>query len=299
MPRRPAALATILDNAETIPLPHNPHPIIAAWVESDRQEEERARKEKRQPYIKNEDTAIGRRKLRICNALFRAADARGYALSYQGYFLSAVSFTIDGRDVQWWLREETRPRRVPLSKTEINDPGNIAKGIITKQIRVPTGMLKIMAKTDFGKKAEITERPDNVLEQRVDEVFARFKALAESANIHEIELARQQGEWKLEKRAKERGRRLNVMEDARWNHLRDLTRAWQEAKALRAFIDAIDSELGQDQGSGRAKAWLKWARERVEWLDPLSNGRASARRITNWRYSPHPSEYELTIWDLC
>src|ERR1700733_6490177 len=125
MPRRPATLAATLRSAESIMLPTDPHRIIAAWMESDRREAEKARKEKRQPRIKDEDTVAGRRKLCICDALFKGADARGYSWTYQCYFLATVWFEIDGRSIRWSLREETCPRRVSLSKAELKDPEKI------------------------------------------------------------------------------------------------------------------------------------------------------------------------------
>jgi hypothetical protein len=129
--------------------------------------------------------------------LLKAADARSYSWRYQCYFLATVWFQINGRSIRWSLRGETRPRRVPLSKTELKDPNNIARGITTKEIRVPTGVLKIVADTDFGKKAQIAERPDHRLELRVEEILEKFEALADAANTQEVELARRREEWKL------------------------------------------------------------------------------------------------------
>ena len=91
MPRHPLGLTTMFDNPQAIELPAEPHPLVAAWMEKERQAEESARKEGRGTWPKREDTYMGRRKLRIIYALFKAGEAKGYGLERPDGHLAPVS----------------------------------------------------------------------------------------------------------------------------------------------------------------------------------------------------------------
>jgi len=296
MPRRP--LQTMFDDPEAVALPTEPHPLVAAWMEKERQAEETARRQNIGFWPKREDSYMGRRELRISDALFKAAQANGYGLEHPAGRLAPVSLSIKGRRVEWSLEKQTSARRVPLSKKDMRKPDNIARGITTETIHVSTGTFKIVAEIKHGRKTQITERVDKPFEQRIEEVLDRFEKLVDADIAAEIRSAEYQRKFEEETRAKERPRRLKVMEKARWDRLRAQTRNWNEARSLRAFIDTVERTLGDGKRSGRETAWLEWARRRAARLDPLSRGTTSARDITRWRYDPDPSEYELSIWEL-
>jgi hypothetical protein len=140
MQRRPQRLRGILAYPQSIALPAEPHPLVATCIEWDRHADEAACKENREVRAKREDTFMGRRKLRICDALFKAADTKGYGLECPDSCLSPVSLSINGRRIEWSLKELTSPMRVPLPKKELKRPDNVARGITTQEIRVgPVG----------------------------------------------------------------------------------------------------------------------------------------------------------------
>ncbi|MEJ0044528.1 MAG: hypothetical protein WDM81_20930 [Rhizomicrobium sp.] len=288
----------MFDNPQAIELPAEPHPLVAAWMETERQSEEAARKEGREVGSKREDTYMGRRELRISSALLKAAEAKGYGLDRPDGYLAPVSVNIRGQRVEWSLERQYSSRHVPLSKKERKKPDNIARGITTEVVYVSTGTFKIVAKIGVYRKTEISERMHKPFERRIEEVLGRFEKLADAAIEHEIRLEETRREIEEETRARERKRRLAVMKEARWEQLREWTAEWQEAKALRTFIAAVEQSLGRDELNGRETSWLAWAKDSADWLDPLSKGRQSAKGITSWRYEPARSEYELSIWDL-
>jgi hypothetical protein len=298
MPRRPKRIREMLADPQSIALPADLHPLVVAWMERDRQNEEQARKENREAWAKREDTFMGRRRLRICDALFKAAEEKGYGLERPDGYLGPVSLRIKGQCIEWSLEEQISSKRVPLSKKELKRPDNIARGITTQETEVPTGTFKLVATAGHRMKARIWERTDKPIESRIEEVLGRFEKLADAAIADEIRSAEIHRRVEEEIKAKERPRRLKAMEEARWDRLRKLTGNWHEAESLHAFIDAVERALGDAPQSGREIAWLAWARKRAERLDPLSRGAASARDIAHWHYDPHPSEYELSVWEL-
>jgi hypothetical protein len=259
----------MFDNPQEIELPAEPHPLVAAWMEQERQSEEAARNEGRNTLPKREDTYMGRRKLCISSALFKTAEAKGYGLEYPGGRLAPVSLSIRGQSIKWSLEEQTGLRTFTL-----------------------------VATCGYHMKTRMSERMHKPFERRIEEVLRRFEELADATIAYEIRSAEIAKQFEAEDRAKERPRRLKAMEEARWDRLREQAENWHEADSLHAFIDAVEHALGETPRSGRETAWLEWARTRSRRLDPLSKGAASARTIARWRYDPDPSEYELSIWEL-
>jgi hypothetical protein len=297
MPKRSIRLPAMFDNPQSIKLPAEPHALVGAWMEREREAEQVARKESRETWPKCEDTYMGRRMLRIYDALLKAAEVKGYGLEHPDGQPLPVSLRIKGRLVKWSLEEQCNARHIPLSKTELKKRDNINRGITTEVLYVPTGTFKLIATTG-GMKTQISERVHKPFERRIDEVLGRFAKLVDAVIADDIRSAELEREGEEEIKAIERPRRLKVMEKARWDRLREQTRNWHEAKSLRSFIAAVERSLGEDEQTGRMMAWFDWARKRANRLDPLSNGKTSARWITTWRYDPDPSEYELSIWEL-
>ncbi len=273
MPRHHAYRATIVDNPDAIELPTQLHPLVAAWIERDRVAEEEARAQNRTIWPKREDTYMGRRKLRINDALFKAAEAKGYVLECPAGEAQPVSLIIKGRHARWSLEKQSGAY-------------------------VPRTFKLIVSVESTTKKTQMTERLDWPFERRIDQALRRIEKLVDDTIAYEIRSAEIERESAEEVRAIERPRRLKAMENARWECLREQATEWQEAKLLRAFINAVEHKLGDAPRSGRDTSWLEWARNSADWLDPLSKGAASARRITRWRYDPDRSEYELSVWEL-
>jgi hypothetical protein len=262
-------LTTTFDNPQTIELPAEPHPLVAAWMEEERQSEKATLNEGRTIRPKREDSYMGRRKLRISSALFKTAEAKGYGLEYPDGRVAPVSLSVRGQSIKWSLEEQT--------------------GLLT---------FKLFATCGRHMKTRMSERMDKPFERRIEEVLRRFEKLADATIAYDRRSAEIERETEEEISAIERPRRLKVMEKARWERLRQQAEDWHEAESLHAFIDAIEQALGKKPRSGREIAWLDWARKRAERLDPLSRRAVSARGITRWRYDPHPSEYELSVWEL-
>ena len=105
---------------------------------------------------------------------------------------------------------------------------------------------------------EIEERA--VEGARVDEE-ERLAAEAEAAR-QEREKAEREEEWKrLMVRAQDR-----VVESHRVSQLGSRLDAWDEAQRIRAYCEAMDAAA---EGSEDTAAWLAWAREYVEKIDPI------------------------------
>jgi hypothetical protein len=179
-----------------------------------------------------------------------------------------------------------------LSKTELKKRDNVARGITTETIYMPTGTFKLIA-TIERRKTQISERAHKPFERRIEELLRRFEKFVDATIADEIGSAEIHLQVQAEIRAEERPRRLKAMERARWEHLGELAKNWHRARSLRSFIDTVERSLGRGPQRGRAMAWLEWARARVDRLDPLSDGRIDARRIVGWHYEPDPGEYEV------
>jgi hypothetical protein len=288
MPRRSIRLPTIFDNPQSTELPAQLHPLVAALMERQRLTEEEARKENRETWLKAEDTYMGRRRLRIRDALFKAAELKDYGLEHPDGNPAPVSLRIKGRLIKWSLEEQGDSHHIPLSKKDLKKQDNVTRGIKAEAIYIPTGTFKLVAETE-GMKTRISERAHKPFERRIDEVLGRFEKLVDAVIARDVRHAEIEREVEEEIKAKERPRRLKVMEKARWDRLRTQTESWHEARSLRSFIDTVERMLGKGKQTGRTIAWLDWARKRANRLDPLSSGHVSARKLPAGATIPIPA----------
>jgi hypothetical protein len=108
--------------------------------------------------------------------------------------------------------------------------------------------------------------------QEIEERILEADRVAEAERIaaeHAAEAARRETEererqWHLlMQRAKQR-----LVEVHRAAHLRAQADAWQEAERLRRYCDAVEAVHGCNP---QTSAWLAWAREYAECIDPLTD----------------------------
>lgn len=265
--RRSAVRINPARAAALIELPDAFHPLLAAKLAR-----EKARREMEElgplpengwgPFL----TAIGRRELRVQDAILKAAEARGLAICHRENAFSGIWLVIDGERVDWELRERYyyRPPRpgeaVPEGHTQGRKRTNVAE---------PTGNLVLSIKAALSPKQDIHERHGHPFEIRIDEILRKFEAKAAHA-------VAQRSEWERSERARcereARASRLQTLEereDERWSELCRMAAAWRDADNLRAFVDLVAARMDDlERRPVRADLWLDWARRRIDALDP-------------------------------
>jgi hypothetical protein len=83
--------------------------------------------------------------------------------------------------------------------------------------------------------------------------------------------AEQRRQRELEARAKH--------QDALRKDLQDMARRWKEAQEVKTFLDAIQQVVAVTDRSEPLNAWLSWAIEQANALDPLTSADKIAKRL--------------------
>lgn len=130
-----------------------------------------------------------------------------------------------------------------------------------------------------GRQSRWGDRQRWRLEDRLTDVVVEIEIRAAEATLRErqkrdeaikakqqAEEAARQREIDFEIHLKEAWRLLREARQAK--ELRAQASAWAEARALRAYCDAVEDSHGDDPEGRR---WLEWARGFIEKLDPLDN----------------------------
>lgn len=84
----------------------------------------------------------------------------------------------------------------------------------------------------------------------------------------------------LEERAQKRQERQRLLEKMRAGELQELkileqaSADWERAQRIRRFTDCMENKVQQLEDEQKKKillSWLKWARGKADWLDPLTD----------------------------
>jgi hypothetical protein len=252
-----------------------PHAIIAGWIaDHDRRlQERRGLPGTNRQYIESlKWTETDRRRHRILNVLFKAAERRGVAVKkdYCDAFLE-----VQGERINFKLQERHRRERRPRTEEEKKWAG--ASGRDWVQELKPSGLLTFSIETHVPglPQAIWYEKPDGRLEDRLGEILGALIA----AGPLLVQLRRQREEAEHLRRIEERRRYEEAerkrLDDNRWRRFLESVAQWREAQVAREFIAMIDRLVAAEDGGPEAAeiaSWLAWLHDRVEEHDPLHGG---------------------------
>lgn len=113
--------------------------------------------------------------------------------------------------------------------------------------------------------------------QRIEDILDSFvegiQTAANAIKARRLEREEQQRRWEEERRQREERERLESIERIRGAVLRQQAATHEEARRLRAYIEAVktDSRTTDENAMG-VQEWLAWAENHVANLDPLTQG---------------------------
>ena len=269
-----------------------PHPIIAGWLKEREDERARARRE-RDPWRRalgpSDWTAIERRRHRVLDALFKAAERQGVAVKQPDRF--TVCFEASGERVDFKLKEKQKQVRVPKTAEEIQ---RLRPGERTwRQQQQPTGTLSFSIETYLPSlpRSVWIDTAAQPLEEQLGDILANLllagPMLLEQRHARDAaERRRREEELRRYQEAEQRG-----LDDNRWRRFTELAARWRQADEIRRFLAALDQhpDAHGTLGNGETIAdCVSWARARLAKFDPLEAGPGSVfedlLKVTSWTY---------------
>ncbi|HEX7476211.1 MAG TPA: hypothetical protein VF331_00245 [Polyangiales bacterium] len=223
------------------------------------------------------------RALRLLDALCKALEARGHAVSLTGnQYRHYLSADVGGEAVKFSLTENAKQRPHVLTAKELEDQRRWGHSYSPKHDYAPSGQLTLHVDT-FYRSALRGSWSDGVrrrLEDLLGEVVVAIEAQGEALRLRQIE-QRQAAELAAERRRQEAvEQRAREYQEALGSDLLTMAAHWNEAEQVRAFVAAVERRVRDDGLLDAAADWLDWARAFARSRDPLTHPEKIAKRLT-------------------
>ena len=269
-----------------------PHPIIAAWLGEREEARVRARRE-RDPWMRNlvpsDWTDSERRRHRIQDALFKAAEKQGVLVKLSDRF--TVYFEASGERVDFRLKEKHKQVRTPKTADETK---RLLPGEKTwRQELQPTGTLSFSIENYLPTlpRRVWSDTATQILEDQLGDILAGVLL----AGPLLVQQRREREEADRRRREEEHRRQQEAdrrrLDNNRWRRFTELAARWQQTDEVRRFLDVLEQnqDVARSLGNGEpVSEWLLWARDRLAKFDPLTAGPAGVfedlLKITLWSY---------------
>ena len=125
---------------------------------------------------------------------------------------------------------------------------------------------------DIKNSVEFMDETDKPLEEQIGKILYWIFKTANSIQIDEILKEREE---KREQEERIRQQRLEKMRKGELAEIKLLNQAaadWEQAQRIRSFIDEVERKISdmEDHLKEKIAEWIKWARDKADWLDPLT-----------------------------
>ncbi|MCV3818922.1 hypothetical protein [Pseudomonas aeruginosa] len=206
------------------------------------------------------------RALRIANALVRALEARGFPLVAGARHLEVELFGV--RLALSIVEPTTRADYVPTA-AELAEKARRGWSYWPRYSYTPSGRLEVRADGGYG--GLIRDGVRQQVEEQLNKLVIRMAKRAVGILRYREERARAEALREVQRREALAQKALQEAEQQKLKTLRAAAQRWQEAQLIRAYLDALE-QVGLAHGEGRSdaqQAYLRWARAKADWLDPL------------------------------
>ena len=193
------------------------------------------------------------RALRIMDMLVKAIEARGWEVKTRVYWGGQSCAAMHGHNICFDIKEQLRRRELP------------EEGERQRWAYDPTGQLSL--RISRQQRSPWSDRKNHKIEGEIESFVLEMEALAERYAHGDAERAQMEEEKKRrEAQARE--------EERRFAALRQEAANWHESKLVRSYLEALHEEairrFGKIDPDSKLDQWLKWAHERADELDPLT-----------------------------
>lgn len=229
------------------------------------------------------------RSARIVDALAREVERRGYTISN-------VTKTLEGHRGERWsgsrdghlvitIRGHSYDLRVSEEKVTLRGDwererqrraedrfGYYSRTRLEPFDKDATGRLMITLDSGYsreGRQATWADRKSWALEEKLGELLRELEVRAAEDDHRQAEREREAEERRRRWEAAMQAAKRSFLEEHRAQALRSQAGAWNEALALRTYLDALEATYGDARESAE---WIAWIRRYIdEHLDPLAS----------------------------
>lgn len=248
------------------------------------------------------------RAIRMIDALIRASEVQGHVWKVTQDGTTTV--TVNEETFQFYLHEKMNRQELPPpppprpkhSSTTWQPQVNLLFLSQPSYEWISTGRLTISV--DGAGLHGLPQRNWNdtertPLENKLHEVLASFGPAAAAIKANRAERQRREREHEeYQRRQRERAQYLAHQQQLR-TRLVQATERWEQVQRLRAFCIAVSARLkdlpAEEQAKG--KAWLQWASEKIDKLDPLQQELSTLFDLEQPKEMPYTPSYQQPLKD--
>lgn len=256
----------------------HPHPLLAEAAEAFKKSRNSNREQNPVQHFggKHLDIYVAKnsvdRAFRIMDKVLKALTQEGYAFRFEESRHNS-GVLIDGELMFFRLREHIKQVPHITTAEEIAEEKKHSWSFSPTYDHVPTGELKL--NIEYYPYLPRKSWADGK-KHRVEECIAEFITGLKIAAAHAKIVTEQRREEKIrQQEAEERWRKFKERRDAelaKFSELEKRAADWQQAQNLSHYIDALEAALSVDSPEvdmTERCAYIAWAREKIDWLNPL------------------------------
>ena len=123
-----------------------------------------------------------------------------------------------------------------------------------------------------GDKMEYKDREELPIEAQLGKMIYDMFVVANQVRCLDILNEREYKKQQEERKRQERLEQMRKGELAEIRQLEQVASDWDKAEKIRRFADAMERkiiEISEETANKKIIRWLKWAREKADWIDPL------------------------------
>lgn len=266
---------------QTIQVPDllkEPHPLVIQWLKVARSAKIidgfLGTRGRRVLDIKTSAASIDRC-ARFFDTLIKAAEREGYSWKITG--ANTTSVIVNNEAVAVRLVERVKRLPSPPQPPQARRPGGAWTPDFSRMVNpryewIPTGELafQIDEYTDYGERKNWKDTKTGLVETKIADILV---GLARTSVL--LKKKREEREIQAREYAAAEAVRLERVRKAEIQHrlqlkLINYTEKWEQAERLRSFIAVVAKrvECAQAVDPTAAKAWLEWAHQQANLLDP-------------------------------
>lgn len=253
----------------------NPHPVVAQarahYEKAGHADDRRGDPHRPRVLELRVSPASLHRALRLADALFKAAEARGHKMMLKPGDYGGACVVVGDQPVRVSLEE--RFERVPheITKAEQAARKRNPYVLIPTHDARPTGELTFLVQNVASARGRWSEGERWKQEDRIGAVLAGIEAAAIKLRAERLEWERREREWQA---AEERRQREQEWREKLDRHLA----GWRLARDIRALVAELRQVVAMADGAesdGDLDAWLSWALRYADRIDPVAALRGS------------------------
>jgi hypothetical protein len=270
------------------------HPRIQAWIKDHKKrQQERDQEIKRRrhdtwwkPAIIRDLTERDLYRLRVTSAIFFGVERAGGKIE-KSPFAGKITFSITGHEVECSIVE-----KMVRSLKQLEEQGNWTAYPGHHQSGLESsGHLRVSIITYLDdRKPQWIETGKTKMDKLLPDIIGAIVAAGPILEKMKREREEQQQRYREEEARRQEARRLREIEEKRWVRFQEFSLNWDARVRLLQFIAEIEGRIAADGdivvGERTLSAWVGWAKEKANALDPLIGGPgtmfATISKVTQW-----------------